>query len=80
MINLKKSKTIGSEGVVMEKLKNYGLWVALAALIYLVLEDAGFSIDPTRWETYVSLIMFILVTAGLVSSPDKGKWFKDDEQ
>lgn len=63
----------------MNKLKNYGLWVAVAALIYLVLEDMGFHIDPTRWETYVSLIMFILVTAGLVSSPEKGKWFNDKE-
>lgn len=61
----------------MNKLKNYGLWVAIAALFYMILEDLGFAIDPTRWETYVTLIIGILICLGIVSNPKDGKWFKD---
>ncbi|MEK3853451.1 holin [Cytobacillus sp. FSL H8-0458] len=63
----------------MNKLKNNGLWVAIAALFYLVLEDLGYQIDPTRWETYVTLIVGILISLGVVSNPKEGKWFGDDK-
>ncbi|KAF0822501.1 holin [Cytobacillus firmus] len=63
----------------MNKLKNHGLWVAIAALFYLVLEDLGYHIDPTRWETYVTLIVGILISLGVVSNPKEGKWFGDDK-
>lgn len=63
----------------MKKIKNHGLWVAIAALFYLVLEDLGYQIDPTLWETYVTLIIGILISLGLVSNPKEGKWFGDDK-
>lgn len=63
-----------------EKFKNHGLWVAVAALFYLILEDLGYKIDPTRWETYVTLIIGILVYLGVVSNPKEGKWFNDTEE
>lgn len=61
----------------MSKFKNYGLWIALAALIFMVLEDLGYTIDPTRWETYVTLVVGILIYLGIVSNPKDGKGFKD---
>lgn len=64
----------------MEKFKNHGLWVALAALFYMILDDLGFDVDPTRWETYVTLILGILIGLGVISNPQNGKWFKDDEK
>lgn len=64
----------------MSKMKNHGLWVALAALFYLILEDLGYKVDPTRWETYVTLIIGILISLGLVSNPKDGKWFKDGDE
>ena len=60
----------------MNKFKNYGLWVAIAALFYLIFEDLGYTIDPTRWETYVTLIIGILIYLGIASNPKEGKGFK----
>lgn len=61
----------------MNKFKNRGLWLALAALLYMIIEDLGYSIDPTRWETYVTLVVGILIYFGIVLNPADGKGFKD---
>lgn len=62
-----------------QKLKNRGLWISLASLAYLIVKDLGYEIDPTKWETYVSLILGILATLGIFSSPKEGKGYKDIE-
>mgnify|MGYP005997829013 CR=1 FL=1 len=61
----------------MNKFKNYGLWISFTALIYMILEDLGYVIDPTRWETYVTLIVGILISLGIVSNPSNGKGYSD---
>ena len=58
-----------------KKLKNYGLWVAVASLLGLILQDAGVSIAPEKYETYVDAILTVLVLAGIVSNPANGKGF-----
>ncbi|MGL5506670.1 MAG: hypothetical protein ACRDB0_02070 [Paraclostridium sp.] len=42
-----------------EKVNNYGLWVSIAALIGLLLNDLGFY--PTNFEVYVNIITSILI-------------------
>lgn len=65
-------------GVIMNKwYNNYGLWVSLGALLLMILQDAGLNITPERYNTYVDLILNILVIAGVVSSPKLGKGYKD---
>ncbi|MFS0862443.1 hypothetical protein [Fredinandcohnia sp. 179-A 10B2 NHS] len=59
------------------KWKNYGLWVSLASILYMVFRDLGVQIDLTTWETYVTAVLGILATLGIVSNPDKGKGFFD---
>lgn len=58
-----------------EKFKNYGFWVSVAALVGLLLKDLG--IYPENFEVYVNIIMSILICAGFISAPEKGKWYKD---
>lgn len=59
--------------------KNYGLWVALAALLGMVLQDVWGSFAPERYEEYVQIVLGILVAAGVISSPVIGKGFSDKE-
>ncbi|MEH7238328.1 hypothetical protein [Bacillus sp. JJ1562] len=59
------------------KWKNYGLWVSLASILYMVFKDLGMQIDLTTWETYVTAIIGLLATLGIISNPDKGKGFFD---
>lgn len=58
-----------------QKFKNYGLWVSLFSLLGLVLSDLG--IIPVHYSQYVEMILCILVTAGIVSTPEAGKWYAD---
>ncbi|MHC2834794.1 hypothetical protein [Bacillus sp. F9_6S_D1_P_5] len=60
-----------------EKLKNRGLWVALFALLGMVLMDAVPNFNLGRYQEYVDIILFILIAAGVVSNPTAGKWFTD---
>lgn len=57
------------------KWKNYGLWVSIASLLYMTLKDLGFQIDLTQWQTYVTGILGILVTLGIISNPENGKGY-----
>ncbi|MCC3355369.1 hypothetical protein [Bacillus sp. REN16] len=59
------------------KWKNYGLWVSLASILYMVFKDLGLQIDLTTWETYVTAIIGLLAALGIISNPDKGKGFFD---
>ena len=62
------------------KWKNYGLWVAVAALLGMVLQDAGVALSPEKYQSYVDAVLTILILAGIVSNPAVGKWFKDGKQ
>lgn len=60
-----------------EKFKNYGLWVALFALVGMVLMDTVPHFNLGRYQEYVDMILYILIAAGVVSNPTVGKWFAD---
>lgn len=61
-----------------EKLKNRGLWVALFALLGMVLMDTIPDFNFGRYQEYVDVILFILAAAGVISNPSAGKWFADN--
>jgi uncharacterized membrane protein len=63
----------------MKRFKNYGLWVAVAALVGMILQDAGFSITPEKYDAYVNAILTVLVLAGIVNNPTSGRGFRDEE-
>lgn len=60
-----------------EALRNWGTWVSIFSLLFLVLIDAGVGIDPGRYELYVNLILMTLVGLGVISNPGAGKWYKN---
>ncbi|PGB22025.1 hypothetical protein COM06_29530 [Bacillus toyonensis] len=62
-----------------EKLKNRGLWVALFALLGMVLMDTIPHFNLGRYQEYVDIILFILAAAGVISNPSAGKWFADNQ-
>jgi uncharacterized membrane protein len=63
----------------MKRFKNYGLWVAVAALVGMILQDAGISITPEKYADYVHAILTVLVLAGIVNNPTSGRGFRDEE-
>ncbi|PEB52501.1 hypothetical protein COO03_12015 [Bacillus sp. AFS098217] len=60
-----------------DKLKNRGLWVALFALLGMVLMDTIPQFNAGRYQEYVDIILVILVACGVISNPAAGKWFTD---
>lgn len=63
-----------------EKFKNRGLWVALFALLGMVLMDTVPNFNLGRYQEYVDIILFILIAAGVISNPTAGKWFADQDK
>jgi uncharacterized membrane protein len=64
----------------MKRWQNYGLWVAIASLLFMIVQDLGLHITPEKWNAYVDLILGILIMLGIVSNPKEGKWYKDDKE
>ena len=60
--------------------KNYGLWIAVASFIPLVLQGFGLDILPTNYTEIINALLSILVMAGIISNPNTtSKWFADDK-
>lgn len=61
-------------------LKNYRLWLAIFALIPLVLEGFNLSILPSNYNEIVTLILSILVMGGILNNPNTDRVeLKDDK-
>jgi uncharacterized membrane protein len=63
----------------MKRFKNYGLWLALSALIGLILNDAGL-VTPEKYSEYANYIFAVLIAAGIVNNPASGSGFKDENE
>ncbi|EGT3616908.1 holin [Clostridium perfringens] len=62
------------------RLKNYGLWLSVFALIPLILEGFHISILPNNYSEIVTAILSILVMAGILNNPTTNtKGFGDDK-
>lgn len=64
----------------MKRWQNYGLWVAAASLLFMVVQDLGFHITSEKWNSYVDLILGILIMLGIISNPKEGKWYNDENK
>lgn len=61
--------------------KNYGLWIAIASFIPLVLQGFGLNILPSNYTEIINSLLGILVMAGIISNPTTSvKWFHDDKE
>lgn len=62
------------------RLKNYGLWVSVFALIPLVLQGFNLSVLPSNYNEIVTAVLSILVMAGLLNNPTTlTRGFGDDK-
>lgn len=62
------------------RLRNYGLWISLGSLIFMIIQEFGVQITPEKWELYVNSILSILILLGIVNNPTtQNKGFGDDE-
>lgn len=62
------------------RLKNYGLWVSIAALIPMVLQAFGLNILPNNYKEVIGTILSILVMLGILNNPTtESKWYMDDK-
>ena len=60
------------------RLKNYGLWVSIFALMGMLLNDfSNIHITMSKYELYTETILTILVFLGIINDPTSGKWYKD---
>lgn len=64
----------------MNRFKNYGLWVAIFALIPMLVQAFGFSFLPDNYDEIINSILGILVLAGILNNPTtETKGFGDDK-
>lgn len=68
-----------NKGVIMERFKNYGLWVSIFALIGMMLMDSNVIGELGRYQEYVQIVLGILVTAGIISNPKEGTHYLDSK-
>lgn len=60
------------------RFRSYPLWVAVAALIGIILNDASV-VGPEKFNEYVDYIFAVLIAAGVINNPSSGSGFKDEE-
>ncbi len=62
-----------------KRLKNYGLWVAVAAFIPMLLESFGLDVLPENYNQLIKSFLGILVLLGIINNPTtENKGFLDD--
>lgn len=63
------------------RFKNYGLWVAVASLVPMVLKAFNVNVLPDNYNDIVYAILSILVMAGILNNPTtNNKGFSDDKE
>lgn len=64
----------------MNRFKNYGLWVSVAAFIPMFLKAIGHDVLPSNYNEMVNSLLGILVVGGLLNNPQtENKGFLDDK-
>ena len=65
----------------LSRIKNYGLWVSILALIPLILKAFGVNVLPDEYSEITTAILGILVAVGILNNPTtEVKWYGDDEK
>jgi uncharacterized membrane protein len=58
--------------------KNKGLWLSVAALLFLLVKAFGLEINEGQYSEIINSILGILVAAGILSNPKEGNWYKNE--
>jgi uncharacterized membrane protein len=54
-----------------KRLRNYGLWVAVASFVLLVLQTFGVEIASEKYYELVNAALGILILLGIISNPTR---------
>jgi len=61
------------------RLRNYGLWMAVASFVLLLAQTFGVQIATEEYKALVNGFLSILVMLGLLNNPTtESKWYGDD--
>lgn len=64
----------------MDRFRNYGLWLSIAAFIPIFLKSIGLDIIPDNYNELVTSFLGILVLAGIINNPQtENKGYSDDK-
>lgn len=64
----------------LKRFKNVGLWVSIAALVALILQNAGVHINLGQYNEIVNKVLELLVFLGILNNPvTDNKGFLDDQ-
>lgn len=65
----------------INRLRNYGLWISVASLVFMILQNSGIQITPETWDLYVNAILGILILLGIINNPTTDNpGFGDDKE
>lgn len=65
---------------IKSRLKNYGLWISIAAFIPMLLKAFGKDVLPSNYNEIINGLLGILVMLGLINNPaTENKGFSDDK-
>lgn len=65
----------------INRLRNYGLWISVASLVFMILQNSGIQITPETWNLYVNAILGILILLGIINNPTTDNpGFGDDKE
>ncbi len=65
---------------IKSRLRNYGLWVSIAAFGLLIVQTFGVDITPDKWDGITNAVLEILVLLGVINNPTTStKGFGDDK-
>lgn len=64
---------------IKQRLRNYGLWIALASLVLMLLRAFGIDIVDEQYDAIIDSVLGILVLLGILNNPtSNNRGFGDD--
>jgi len=69
----------GVFSVLNKRLKNYGLWAAVFALVAMACDSFGLKILPDNYEVLCKAVLGVAVLAGIINDPTtEHSGYRDD--
>lgn len=64
---------------ITRRLSNYGLWISVASLLLIVMQDFGVHIVESNYRELVNALLSVFVGLGIINNPTTNNpWFGDD--
>lgn len=64
----------------MKRFKSYGLWISIASLVLIVLQQFYPLIDAGKYNHIVDAVLYVLVGLGVIDNPTTDNKFYGDDK